>query len=107
MDWKKFFKPSISKIILTLVIFFIVLAFPRYGEYYGHTCPINVPCKPAIGFVFFSGFYFFGGIVHNIFESALNIRSGALVFTIYMASLIFISYTLSCLFIYLYKKFKK
>jgi len=98
MDWKEFFKPSIFKIISTLAISFIVFAFPRYGEYYGHTCPINVPCKPEIGFVFFSGFYFLGSIFHV--ESLLT-----LVFM--LITLMIFSYILSCSIIYTYNKFKK
>ena len=98
MNWKEFFKPSIFKIILTFLISFIIFAFPRYGEYYGYTCPINVPCKPDIGFVFFSGFYFLGSLFHV--ESLLT-----LVFML-ITTLIF-SYMLSCLIIHTFYKFKK
>lgn len=98
MDWKEFFKPYTFKLILTLIMSFIVFAFPRYGEYYGHTCPINELCKPEIGFVFFSGFYFLGSIFHV--ESLLT-----LVF-MSITTMIF-SYILSCSIIYAYNKFKK
>lgn len=109
MNQKEFFKPSISKIVLTLAISFIVFAFPRYGEYYGRTCPINEHCEPETGFVFFSGFSFIASLFWIVFYGILGIRAYytgifSLVLTIFSVG--FFSYTLSCYIISTYNKFK-
>ena len=94
MDWKYFFKLDITKIILTVTIFLLIIVFPTYGNYYGRTCPINEHCEPELGFVFFGGFYFLGSIfqVKTLFS-----------LMVMFISITLLSYALSCSLTYIYK----
>jgi hypothetical protein len=108
MDWKKFFKPTIAKIILFIIIFLILPAID-WLQFQCEGCPPGIKC-PACGgeyqLIFFGIPFLIGrAIFHPTW--AIADSHTALILPLNIILNIVISYIFSCFIIQLYKRIKK
>ena len=102
MDWKKFFKPTIGKILLfvfLLLVFTLIFGVPVKKFVLCEPCPPPesglscTPCQKTIEFI----------TIKNLIESQEFIGKGIwLVWYLYIIEFIF-SYLISCIIIYFLK----
>ena len=111
---KKFLKPIKSKLILTLILFLLIQLFlgvflpiigtPCYG-YYDFDCPPDANCSPELccHIISLSPFQ-----TYQLYEPRIpcSMKTYTILTLIYLVEII-ITYILSCLFVYIYKKNKE
>ncbi len=94
MNWKEFFKPTLSKMIVLAIIFAVFVPFIHYDT--GIRC-IQAPCPAgATGSL----------LVYVLFSHNLYIYTGGVLYINLIIGL-FVSYLVSCILILIVNKLRK
>lgn len=102
MKWIELFKPNLAKIVLALVIFISIMAFPIYRKI-GPICDIGFNCpEPTNKLLLFGGFFFVASLSEYLFYDFLGISAYyafplAFIFTFFIVGIF--AYTTSCLIV--------